>query len=413
MKAVFAVSAAVLVFLIVTSQLQPSVEIVNQAKEQGFSIREIADGRLFAWERRWIFWGRVAADFLFLSALALLPIGKRITRIVGERVGYRWLPQIAILGGIAWLGRWLIDLPFSFAFWLLLRSWEMSNLSFFGWFGQLLLASLVEFVAMAIPFLGLYSLMRHVPKIWPLAAGAGALVLGAFFAFMLPEVIAPMFNKFTPLAKSKYADKFPDMRAHVKVMGGPLAIVDPDINVVDASRQSRHSNAYFTGIGNRQQIVLYDNLLDRHTPEEVETIIAHEMGHWFYNHILYGIFYGSIALTIGLFALDFILARHIERGEWRTPGDPEGVFLVLWLAWLATSAALPIESAVSRNFERQADQVSLDMSKNPAAFISAEIKMAKDNRSDVAPLPWNVLLFATHPPVVDRINMAKEWKPLQ
>jgi STE24 endopeptidase len=410
MKAVFAVAAAVLVFLIVTSQLQPSVEIVNQAKEH-FSTKEIADGRLFAWERRWIFWPRVAVDFLFLSGLALLPIGKRISRTIGERVGYRWLPHVAILGGIAWLGLWVLDLPFNFAFYMLMRSWEMSNLSPVGWFGQLLLGSLVELVALGVPFLGLYCLMRYVPKIWPLGAGVGALVLGAFFAFMLPEAIAPMFNKFTPLSKSKYADKFPDMKARVKVLGGPLAIVDPDINVVDASRQSKHSNAYFTGIGNRQQIVLYDNLLDRHTPEEVETVIAHEMGHWFYNHILYGIFYTCVAVTIGLFALDFILARHVERGEWRTPGDPAGIFLVLWLGWLATSAALPIETAVSRNFERQADQVSLDMSKNPAAFISAEIKMAKENKMDVAPLPWNVLLFATHPPVIDRINMAKEWKP--
>ena len=412
MKAVFAVSAAVLVFLILTSQfVPPTQEVIDQASAH-FSRKEMNDGSRYAQARRWIFWGRVAADFLFLSALALLPIGKRISRTVGDRVGYRWLPQVAILGGFAWLGLWLIDLPFAVAFHVLSQSWGMSNLSFLGWFGQLLLGSLVELVATGVPFLGLYCLMRYVPRMWPAAAGAGALILGTFFAFMLPEVIAPMFNTFTPLSKSKYADKFSDMKSRVRVLGGPLAIVDPDINVVDASRQSKHSNAYFTGIGSRQQIVLYDNLLDKHTPDEVETVIAHEMGHWFYNHILYGILYGGIALTIGLFLLDRILASHVERGEWRSVGDPAGVFLVLWLGWLATAAVQPLERAVSRRFERQADQVSLDMSKKPKAFIDAEIKMARDNKSDVAPLPWNVLLFATHPPVVERINMAKEWKPL-
>jgi STE24 endopeptidase len=409
MKAVFAVAAMILVFLIVTSQLQPSTEIVKEANKY-FKMDEIANGRLFAWERRWIFWGRVAVDFLFLSGLALLPIGRRIQQEVGDLVGFRWVPQIAILGAIAWVGLWVLGLPFNLAAYFLARAWGMSNLSLLGWLGEMSLGFLIETIAAGVPFLCLYGFMRNLPRIWWLAAGVGSMLLGVVFALLLPEVIAPMFNKFTPLAKSKYADKFPNMRVRLRALGEPLAIVDPDIYVVDASRQTKHSNAYFTGVGSRQQIVLYDNLLAKHSSDEIETVVAHEMGHWYYSHILYGILYAGIALTFGLFALDRCLLLYVERAELRSIADPEGVFLFLWLAWIGTAAVQPIERAVSRRFERQADQVSLDMSKKPKAFIDAEINMAKENIMDVAPLPWNVLLFATHPTVIERIEMAKEWK---
>jgi STE24 endopeptidase len=411
MKALFAVSAMILVFLILTSQfLPPTQEVIDQASPY-FSRKEMNDGSRFAQGRRWIFWGRVTVDFLFLSGLALLPIGKRIQREVGERVRFRWVPHIAILGAIAWLGLWLLNLPFSVAGYFLSCAWGMTNLSFVGWFGEMLLGFLIETIAVSVPFICLYGLMRNLPKIWWLAAGVGSMLLAVLFALVLPEVIAPMFNRFTPLAKSKYADKFPDMKARLRALGAPLDIVDPDIYVVDASRQTNHSNAYFTGVGSKQQIVLYDNLLAKHSSDEIETVVAHEMGHWYWSHILYGILYSGIALTIGLYILDRYLSLYVERGEWRSVGDPAGVFLVLWLAWVATAAVQPIERAVHRRFERQADQVSLDMSKKPKAFIDAEINMAKENIMDVAPLPWNVLLFATHPTVIERINMAKEWKP--
>ena len=405
MKAVFAVAAMILVFLVVTSQLQPSIEIVNQAKEY-FSVKEIADGRYFAWERRWIFWSRVTVDFLFLSGLALLPIGRRIHQVVGERVGYSWWPHVAILGTIAWLGLWALNLPFRIAGYLLSRSWDMTSQSPLSWLGDVLLQFLIETLAQGFAFLCLYGLMRAVPKFWWLAAGVGSMILAAFFALMLPEVVAPMFNKFTPLSKTKYFD----FESRLKNLGKPLGISADAIYVVDASRQSNHTNAYFTGIGPRQQIVLYDTLLAKNSPDEVETVVAHEMGHWWNGHIYLGILYGGIALTIGLFGLNRILATHVETGEWRSVADPAGIFLVLWLGSLATAAIIPIESAISRHFERQADQVSLDMSKKPAAFISAEIRLAKDNKMDVAPLPWNVLLFASHPTTIERINAAKDWK---
>ncbi|HEX3316366.1 MAG TPA: M48 family metallopeptidase [Gemmataceae bacterium] len=406
MKAVFAVAAMVLVFLVVTSQLQPSIEIVREAEKNGFSVQEIADGRYFAWERRWIFWSRAAVDFLFLSGLALLPIGRRIQEVVGERVGYRWWPQVAILGAIAWVGLWALNLPFRVAGYLLSRSWDMTGQSPLSWLGDVLLQFLIETLAQGFAFLCLYGLMRAAPKFWWLAAGVGSMVLAAFFALMLPEVVAPMFNKFTPLSKTKYAE----LETRLKNLGKPLGISTDAIYVVDASRQSNHTNAYFTGIGPRQQIVLYDTLLAKNTPDEVETVVAHEMGHWWHGHIYLGILYGGIALTIGLFGLNRILVRHVETGEWRSVGDPAGIFLVLWLGSLATAAIIPIESAISRHFERQADEMSLKLSKKPAAFISAEIRLAKDNKMDVAPLPWNVLLFASHPTTIERINAAKEWK---
>src|SRR5262249_44562019 len=144
-------------------------------------------------------------------------------------------------------------------------------------------------------------------------------------------------------------------------------------------------------------------------PEEIETIVAHEMGHWRNDDIVVGILLGGLAATAGLYFLSRHLRHLLESGELRSTGDVASLFRVILLAQLAFAVTLPIPNSISRRMETNADQMSLDLSKKPQAFIDAEIRLAQRNKSDVTPSRWNVLLFATHPPVVQRIQMAKQW----
>ena len=176
-------------------------------------------------------------------------------------------------------------------------------------------------------------------------------------------------------------------------------------------RQTNHTNAYFTGFGSTRRIVLYDNLLKKHTPAEIESILAHEIGHWRHDHIVKGLLLGTAAALLGFFLLHCVLHWAVGRAPWhlQSIADPAGLPLVLLLISLGSWAAMPVGNAVSRHFERQADQVSLDLARQPAAFIECERKLARDNLGNVAPSPWNVWLFSTHPPTVERIHMAEEW----
>src|SRR5262249_47258317 len=158
---------------------------------------------------------------------------------------------------------------------------------------------------------------------------------------------------------------------------------------------SNHTNAYFAGFGPTRRIVIYDTLLKNHSDAEIESILAHELGHWLHDDIVKGILLGTLGLLLGCFLLDRVLRLALGRAPWhlRSIADPAGLPLILLLMCLGSWVAMPVGNAVSRYSERQADQVSLEMAGQPEAFKTTEKKMAIDNKSNVAPTPWNVWLF--------------------
>jgi len=229
---------------------------------------------------------------------------------------------------------------------------------------------------------------------------------------ILPIWIAPLFNTFTPLEKTEWGY----LREPVAELARRGGVPVDEILVMDASRQGSHTNAYFTGFGGTRRIVLYDTLLRQHMKakdwREVEVILAHEMGHWQHDHIVTGIMIGGVAALAGFCLLSWILQRLVGRPPLRltSPHDPAGVPLLMLLVVVGTWLAAPVGNAISRHFERQADLVSLEMTRNPEIFIDAEIRLARDNISNVTPNRWSILFMATHPPAVERIRMAEDWK---
>jgi STE24 endopeptidase len=254
---------------------------------------------------------------------------------------------------------------------------------------------------------GLYLLIRFFPRSWWALATLAGCLLAALFAFVLPILIAPLFNDFTPLEKTQWAYLKPKVEELARKADVPVE----DVLVMNASRQSQHSNAYFTGFGETRRIVLYDTLLKQHPPDEMESIVAHEIGHWQHNHIVKGIAYATAAALVGLFLLALILRWASGRALFgmHEPSDPAGLPFILLLSTLGSFVIWPIQSAISREFESQADEMSLDLARDPDAFIRAEETMARHNLGNVAPNSVYVWLFASHPPTIDRIRMAKEW----
>ncbi len=259
-----------------------------------------------------------------------------------------------------------------------------------------------------IALVGLYILLRCFPRRWWLVGTLATTLLGIAYAFISPLVIEPLFNTFTPLGQTQWAH----LESGVRSLADAAAIPVGEILVSDASRQGNHSNAYFTGFGATQRIVLFDNLLKNHPPAEVESIVAHEIGHWRHRHIVKGIALAALGVLLGLFVLAQLLRLIVGRGPLalRSPADPAGLPFILLVFQLGAWVAMPVENAISRSFERQADEASLELARQPAAFIAAENRLAVDNISNVAPLPFSVWLFASHPPAVERIRMAEDWR---
>jgi STE24 endopeptidase len=379
-------------------------EVVEQARVY-FTDTEIEHGMLRSTQGRSLFW---ASTFLQLAAMLWLVFGgggRRVTAWAKRLARGWWPPTLVLAGAIYYLLLAALDLPFDALRWRLLVEWDLTSRSFLDWFQEHLLALGVTGLIEAVAVFGLYVLIRAWPRGWWLPAALGATALAAAIAWLLPVVISPLFNTFTPLRETPWAAWEKPLRQIVEQTGVPIE----EVLVMDASRQSHHSNAYFTGFGDTRRIVLYDNLLKKHNLPEIESILAHELGHWLHDHIVQGIALGGVAALIGFFVLSRLLLWAQTPLGLESPSDPAGLPLVILCVFLGNWLALPVASAVSRHFERQADQAALDIAKEPEAFIAAEVKLVRDNIGNPAPAPWNVWLFATHPPAVERIEAARRW----
>jgi STE24 endopeptidase len=387
-----------------TTFAPPPAEVVAQAHTY-FTDEVMANGVEYAFQRRLLFWSGTLLHLALLLAF-LGGWGQRVIARCRDFAGGWWLPTLLLSGGFFFLLLCYINLPFDLARFVLQREWGLTSRRLGPWFEDYGKALAVGAVTEGIALVGLYLLMRWLPRIWWLAAAAGSVVLAALFTLLLPIVIAPLFNTFTPIAQTKWAAWEQPLHRLVDKVGVPVQ----ELLVMDASIQSSHTNAYFTGFGGTRRIVLYDNLLMKHTLPEVESILAHELGHWHHDHIYKGIALGGAAALVGFFLLACILKWAKGPFGLYGPSDPAGLPIVLFAFFLGYWLTLPIANAVTRHFERQADMMSLELAGQPDVFIAVEKKLAIDNIGNVTSEPWNVWLFATHPPAVERIQMGEEWK---
>ncbi len=411
MKTFLGVTGLFLVALFVVTTFIPYPTARQQALEAGFDEAMIDQNFQYAFERRISFWISTSSEFALLVFLAMSGVARRWAEWLLVRCKQN--RYVAALGlGLAYLLlHELLYLPIGIWRWCHSCEWGMSNLTFASWLREHYVALGVTLVGQSVLVVGFYALLARLPRSWWLWGAVGASVLGVAYAFLSPIFIDPLFNTFTPLAETKFHRHEARVRALIESAKMPVG----DILVIDASRQSNHSNAYFTGFGSSRRIVLYDTLLRKHTDAEIESILAHELGHWRHDHIVKGILLATLAAIFGLCVLDQLLRAAIGREPWgiKSLGDPAGLYLVLLIAYLGSWIEMPIQNFVSRHFERQADQVSLKLAGQPEAFISGERVLAATNKSNVTPTPWNVWLFSSHPTTVERIRMAKEWREAQ
>jgi STE24 endopeptidase len=386
----------------------PYPPAIDEARSVGFSDDTIATGVNFAFERRFLSWIWTALHFGLLGLLGLSGLARHwADRFLAWTHGYR-IPAALCMGLCYLVLSEFLYLPVGIARFYQSRAWGMGSADYdlANWLKDHYLAAGVNLIWESVVLIGFYALLIFVPRIWWLIAPLGGGLLGIAYAYLAPIWINPLFNDFTPLEKTEWSDMQPRVRALIYEAGIPVE----EILVMNASRQSSHTNAYFTGFGGTRRIVLYDTLLKKHTPDEIESVLAHEIGHWHHDHLAKGILLGAIASVFGFWVLDRFLRGAIAQPPWslHSTADPAGLWLILLLINAGSWIAMPAENLVSRHFERQADEMSLQLAKKPDAFIDCERKMAIDNKSNVAPTPWNVWLFSSHPPTVERIRIAQE-----
>jgi STE24 endopeptidase len=249
----------------------------------------------------------------------------------------------------------------------------------------------------------IYVILRAYPQTWWLWVAVVLLVFNVLLSNLAPVLIMPLFNKYVPLG-DEHADLAQRLiklaeRANTKVRG---------VFKFDMSKQTKAANAALTGIGNTRRIILSDTLINEFTPDEIETVLAHELGHQVNRDIPLMIVFGTLSTLVSLYLASLALNWAVGFFGFSAPSDPAALPALMLILSLYGLLTMPLDNAFSRWRERLADRYSLQSTNLPEAFASAMTRLANQNLSEVDPEKWVVFLFYSHPPLNERIAMANE-----
>jgi len=240
-------------------------------------------------------------------------------------------------------------------------------------------------------------LMQAAGPYWWLYAWALVVVYSVFLQLVVPTLVMPLFNKFTPLADAKLAGRIEALLARCGFRSNGLF-------VMDGSRRSAHGNAYFTGFGAAKRIVFFDTLLSRLAPGELEAVLAHELGHYKLRHVLKGMLLGWATMFAMLCALGLMVEEpwfYAGLGV-QTQTLALGLLLFLLVASEFTFFLQPLVSLYSRKHEFEADSYAASHA-SAAELVRALVKLYQDNAATLTPDPLHSAFYDSHPPAATRI----------
>jgi STE24 endopeptidase len=303
---------------------------------------------------------------------------------------------VAVVVAFALVGR-VLYLPFSIYSTFALEARFGFNRVTFAMFLRDRIKGVALSALLGVPLLyGLFWLLRVMPDTWWLLGWAALMALTIAMSVIYPAVIAPLFNKFTPMPDGA-------LKSRVEALLAKCGFASKGLYVMDASLRSTHANAYFTGFGKAKRIVFFDTLLQNHTPDEILSILAHELGHYKLGHIGQRIAEMAALTFVGFAVLRWAFAAGGLAGAFGLPADP-GVVLIVVLTAMGPVLHLltPLTSWLSRRAEYQADNFAKAMA-GSGPMISALTKLARDNLSTLTPDALYALFYYSHPPVPARI----------
>ncbi len=249
----------------------------------------------------------------------------------------------------------------------------------------------------------LYFIIREFPQYWWLIAWAAFLGLFVLMAQLAPVILFPVFYKFEPLDDTELKSRLVGLseRAGTQVRG---------VYKWNLSEKSKKANAALTGLGNTRRIILADTLLEHFSADEIEAVLAHELGHHVHRHILKSIAVQALVTLAGFWAADWVLHYAVERTHmFVTVSDFANLPLLVLISTLLSFLLLPALNAYSRYNERQADRYAFQSIASVEPFISSMNKLAEQNLAEKSPARWIEWFFQSHPAISRRVAAAEAW----
>jgi STE24 endopeptidase len=326
----------------------------------------------------------------------LLPI--LVGWIVGLNLHIIWQALIffgllALIGGIA-------GLPFDlYDTFVLEKKYGFSTITWRLWITDLIKSLILSAIIMTIMISAFMAFIHYLPASWWFWAWLFFTLFEIILMWLYPVLIAPLFNKFEPI-------KDEALREKINALMDKVGLKTKGIYQVDEGKRSKHTNAYFTGIGKTKRIVLYDTLLASHAPDEIVAVLAHEIGHWKKKHILKQLTFMIVASLVLLYFIYLIVNWSFLYSAFGLKVTPvyAGLFLVSLYLSSAGFFLSPVGAAITRRYEREADKMAWELTGTSEPMINALKRLAKDNLTNLHPHPLYVWFYYSHPPLIERIE---------
>ncbi|HOW57251.1 MAG TPA: M48 family metallopeptidase [Smithellaceae bacterium] len=332
----------------------------------------------------------LAIVFLFLPCFIGTIIGWQLHCVLQALI---FFGVLALISGVA-------GIPFNlYHTFVLEKKYGFSRITWRLWLTDLIKSIVISTILMGIIISVLMSFINYLPTSWWFWAWLFFVTFETVLLWLYPVAIAPLFNKFEPLKDEVLRERIINLMAKA-------GLQTKGVFQVDEGKRSKHTNAYFTGIGKTRRIVLYDTLLSSHTHDEILAVLAHEIGHWKKKHILKQLSFMivlSLAVLYGVYCAVGSPVVYRAFGLSHTPVYA-GLFLVSIGLGVISFFLSPIGAAVLRRYEREADRMAVDLTGTVEPLINALTRLAKDNLANLHPHPLYVLFYYSHPPLLERIE---------
>lgn len=244
-------------------------------------------------------------------------------------------------------------------------------------------------------------IMDSAGQRWWVIAWSILMGFSLFMSWAYPTLIAPLFNRFTPLEDQ-------NLKTRIQQLLERCGFHSRGIFVMDGSRRSGHGNAYFTGLGNHKRIVFFDTLMAALEPEELEAVLAHELGHFKRKHVIKMLITSAMVSLIGFALLGFLAGQtwFYEGLGVSRPSNAAAVLLFMLIAPVFGSFLQPLMAAIQRRYEFEADEFAASLTR-PEALIRSLVKLYRDNAATLTPDPLYAAFHYSHPPATIRIEHLK------
>ncbi|MGH9645009.1 MAG: M48 family metallopeptidase [Terriglobales bacterium] len=297
----------------------------------------------------------------------------------------------------------VIGLPLEFYGFRLEHRFHLSNQRLGSWLWDQIKELLIGLALASIVVELTYLLLRQNPQYWWLIAWAGSMGLIVLFAQLAPVILFPVFYKFEPLDNEELKRRLIVLseRAGTRVRG---------VYKWNLSEKSKKANAALTGLGATRRIILADTLLDHYSDDDIEAVLAHELGHHVHRHILKSILVQAGITLFGFWVANAVLHYAVERRDmFASLSDFANLPLLILVSTVLSLLLMPALNAYSRFNERQADRYCFESVASVEPFISSMNKLAEQNLAEKTPSRWVEWLFHSHPAIAKRVAAAEGW----